>query len=78
MECQDPGKWLFNGLPEGPVIGPAGPGNLTYLALNDLEIEDTGSFLPLSDLLTAPASPCSSRRVTSEVAWFRAVAAQHM
>lgn len=54
MECQDPGRWLFDGLPEGPVIGPAGPGNLTYLALNDLEIEDTGSFLPLPDFLTAP------------------------
>ena len=36
------------------MIGPAGPGNLTYLALNDLEIEDTGSFLPLPDFLTAP------------------------
>lgn len=36
------------------MIGPAGLGNLTYLALNDLEIEDTGSFLPLPNFLTAP------------------------
>ena len=54
MECQDPGRWLFDGRPEGPVIGSAGPGNLTYLALNDLDIEDADSFLLLSDFLTAP------------------------
>lgn len=78
VECQDPGRWLFDGLLEGPVIGSAGPGNLTYLALNDLEMEDADSFLPLSDFLTAPGSPCSSLRVTLEVAWCRAGAAQHM
>ena len=54
VECQDPGRWLFDGRPEGPVIGSAGPGNLTYLALNDLDIEDADSFLLLSDFLTAP------------------------
>ena len=36
------------------MIGSAGPGNLTYLTLNDLDIEDADSFLLLSDFLTAP------------------------